>query len=195
MGRKPQSNLMSRRTERPYKADGVGELAPHSEARCSGPEVNGPVVQGKFTSLLREIWAPGSPATAGAPVREDRRVSSEVSRGHSTGDHEPGAVQARGNEETGRTHDPGRAELGRQTRPARVLSRSVDADWLSFGQRSSWQRQSAASSFGTARNRRTRTRMSGGVGGGGEIPPPTRFGIKHLHDMDIIQTEHKTLWR
>ena len=52
---------------------------------------------------------------------------------------------------------------------------SVDAGWLSYGRRSSWQRKSAASSFGTARNRRTRTRMSGGVGGGGEIPPPTRL--------------------
>jgi hypothetical protein len=54
---------------------------------------------------------------------------------------------------------------------------SVDAGWLSYGRRSSWQRKSAASSFGSARNRRTRTRMSGGVGGGGEIPPPTRFDV------------------
>jgi hypothetical protein len=61
---------------------------------------------------------------------------------------------------------------------------SVDAGWLSYGRRSSWQRKSPASSFGTARNRRTRTRMSGGVGGGGEIPPPTRFVSPSLDHGD-----------
>src|SRR5437899_7772101 len=40
-----RSKLMSRRTERPYKVDGAGELAPHSAARCSTPEINGPAVQ------------------------------------------------------------------------------------------------------------------------------------------------------
>src|SRR6266566_312281 len=30
-----RSKLMSRRTERPYKVDGAGELARHSAARCS----------------------------------------------------------------------------------------------------------------------------------------------------------------
>ncbi len=83
-------------------------------------------------------------------------------------------IERQAKEETGRAHDPGRAELGRQTRPARVLSRSLDADRLSFGQRSSWQRQRAASSFGTARNRRTRIRMSGGVGGGDPPGDPIR---------------------
>src|SRR5882724_6527849 len=40
-----RSTLMSRRTERPYKVDGTGELAPHSATQCSVPEINGPVVQ------------------------------------------------------------------------------------------------------------------------------------------------------
>src|SRR5262245_1879044 len=75
---------MSRRTERPYKADGTDKLAPHSKAPCSVPEVNGPVAQPEFTSLLREICAPSPPATEGAAVREDRRASPEVSRGHSS---------------------------------------------------------------------------------------------------------------
>jgi hypothetical protein len=35
--------------------------------------------------------------------------------------------------------------------------------------------ESAAESFGTARNRRTRTRMSGGVGAGRAILPATRL--------------------
>src|SRR5262252_934939 len=65
------SKLMSRRTERPYKVDGTGELARHSAARCSVPEINGPVVQQEFTSLLRETCSPGSPATAGAQVSND----------------------------------------------------------------------------------------------------------------------------
>ena len=179
-----RSKRMSRRTERPYQVDGVGKLAPHSAALSSAPEINGPVVPREFTFLLREICARGLPATAGTGVSNGPRAGAEVSRGRSTGDHEPGAVTARENEETGRTHDPGRAELGRQTRPVRVLSRSVDADRLSFGQRSSWQRKSAASSFGSARNRRTRTRMSGGVGAGGEIPPATRLGDLFMLPVD-----------
>jgi hypothetical protein len=140
----------------------------------------------EFTFLLREICARGSPETAGTVASNGQRLGAEVSRGRSTGVHEPGAMEARANEETGRTHDPGRAELGRQTRPVRVLSRSVDADRLSFGQRSSWQRKSAASSFGSARNRRTRTRMSGGVGAGGEIPPATRLSESDIPPFSSI---------
>src|SRR5437762_10795682 len=34
-----RSKLMSRRTERPYKVDGAGELARHSAARRSTPEI------------------------------------------------------------------------------------------------------------------------------------------------------------
>src|SRR5215510_13553910 len=75
---------MSRRTERPYKADGTDKLAQHSKAPCSVPEVNGSVAQQEFTSLLREICAPSPPATAGAALREDRREGTEVSRGHSS---------------------------------------------------------------------------------------------------------------
>src|SRR5213596_3083473 len=60
-----RSKLMSRRTERPYKVDGTGELAPHSAARCSVPEINGPAVQRKFASLLREACSPSPSATAG----------------------------------------------------------------------------------------------------------------------------------
>src|SRR5512137_2709860 len=61
-----RSKLMSRRTERPYKVDGAGKLAPHSAARCSAPEINGPGVQQEFTFLLRETCSPGPSATAGA---------------------------------------------------------------------------------------------------------------------------------
>src|ERR1043165_4655685 len=63
-----RSKLMSRRIERPYKVDGAGELARHSAARCSTPEINGPVVQQEFTSLLRETCGTGStgqPSSAG----------------------------------------------------------------------------------------------------------------------------------
>ena len=90
MGRKPQSKLMSRRTERSYQADGADKLAPHSQVRCSTPEVNDPAAQQEFTFLLREIWASGTAATPGAAIREGRCGSAEVSRGHSTESHEPG---------------------------------------------------------------------------------------------------------
>jgi hypothetical protein len=75
---------MSRRTERPYKVDGAGELARHSAARCSAPEINGPVVQQEFTSLLRETCNPSPPATAGAELSNDPGAVAGVSRGHSS---------------------------------------------------------------------------------------------------------------
>src|SRR5215471_8514466 len=108
-----RSKLMSRRTERPYKVDGMGRLAQHSEARCSVPEINGPAVQQEFTSLLRETCSPGPPETVGAPVSNEWRPGTGVSRGRSTESNELG--------KTGRTHNSGRAELGRQTRPSVVL--------------------------------------------------------------------------
>ena len=111
------SKLMSRRTERPYKVDGTGELALHSAAPRSVPEINGPVVQQEFTSLLREACSRAPSATAGAVVSNDPRAMAGVSKGRSTESNEPE------NEETGRTHNSGRAELGRQTRPSVVLFR------------------------------------------------------------------------
>ena len=113
------SKLMSRRTERPYKVDGTGELAQHSTARCSVPEINGPVVQSRlagFTSLLREACNPSLSATTGAVLSNELRAGAGVSRGRSTGSNEP-------ENETGWTHNLGRAELGRQTRPSVVLFR------------------------------------------------------------------------
>ena len=101
-----RSKLMSRRTERPYQVDGAGRLAPHSEARCSAPEINGPAVQREFTSLLRETCSPIPPGTAGAVVSNGCRGTTGVSRGRSTESNEPGTP--------GWTHNSGRAELGRQ---------------------------------------------------------------------------------
>jgi len=97
---------MSRRTERPYKVDGAGELARHSAARCSAPEINGPVVQQEFTFLLRETCSRAPSETAGAVVSNDPRAIAGVSRGNSTEGNEPG--------KPGRSHNSGRAELGRQ---------------------------------------------------------------------------------
>ena len=77
---------MSRRTERPYKVDGAGELAPRSAAQRSAPEINGPVVQQEFTSLLRETCS-SSPSTAvGAEASNGPRATAGVSRGHSSED-------------------------------------------------------------------------------------------------------------
>src|SRR5512135_3163319 len=85
-----RSKPMSRRTERPYKVDGADKLARHSAVRCSAPEINGPVVQREFTSLLRETCGPAPPATAGAMVSNGRRRTTGVSRGRSTESNEPG---------------------------------------------------------------------------------------------------------
>src|SRR5262252_7546350 len=85
-----RSKLMSRRTERPYKVDGVGEHAPQGAAPCSAPEINGPVVQRKFTSLLREACNPSPPATVGTAASNGPRAGTGVSRGHSTESNEPG---------------------------------------------------------------------------------------------------------
>ena len=122
---------MSRRTERPYKVDGADKLARHSAVRCSAPEINGPVVPREFTFLLRETCNPSSSATAGATASNDRRAATGVSRGRSTESNEPGAGQWPAIA-TGGPHNSGRAELGRQTRPLVVLSRSDEADWLSY---------------------------------------------------------------
>ena len=116
-----RSKLMSRRTERPYKVDGTGEMARHSAARCSVPEINGPIVQQEFTSLLRETCNPSLSATTGLAASNGSQAGAGVSRGHRTGSNEP-------DNNTGRTHNSGRAELGRQTRPSVVLSRSDDAE-------------------------------------------------------------------
>ena len=97
---------MSRRTERPYQVDGADKLARHSVVRCSAPEINGPVVQQEFTSLLRETCKRAPSETAGARVSNDPRAFAGVSRGHSTESNEPG--------NTGGPHNSGRAELGRQ---------------------------------------------------------------------------------
>src|SRR4029077_16920381 len=79
-----RSKLMSRRTERPYKVDGAGELARHSAAQRSAPEINGPVVQQEFTFLLRETCSVSPSATAGAAASNGRRAGTGVSRGHSS---------------------------------------------------------------------------------------------------------------
>src|SRR5208283_194608 len=144
--------------------------------RCSAPEINGPVVQREFTFLLREACSPSLSATTGLAASNGAQAGTGVSRGRSTESNEPD------NEETGGAHNSERAELGRQTRPSVVLSRSDEADRPSSGQRSLWQRKSAAPSRWTARNRRTRTRMYGGVGGGRGNPPadPIEHDVTHL---------------
>src|ERR1039457_6893813 len=71
------------------RVDGTDKLAPHSTVRCSAPEINGPVVQREFTSLLRETCRPSPSATAGAAASNDPRAGTGVSRGRSTESNEP----------------------------------------------------------------------------------------------------------
>ena len=91
-----RSKLMSRRTERPYKVDGADKLARHSAVRCSAPEINGPVVQRDFTSLLRETCQRAPSATAGARVSNGPRAFAGVSRGRSTESNEPDTKRPEG---------------------------------------------------------------------------------------------------
>jgi len=121
------SKLMSRRTERPYKVDGTGKLARHSAAPCSVPEINGPVVQQKFTSLLKETSRPSSPLKAGALASNDPRAMRGVSRGHSTESNEPG--------NTGRTHNSGRAELVSRGSTATALPETMKPSGRVIAQR------------------------------------------------------------
>ena len=73
--------------------------------------------------------------------------------------------------------------LAGRTRPSVVLSRGDEADWLSPGQRSLWQRKSGCSIRQDCQEPRwlSGTRMSGGVGGGGRNPPadPIRPPVYH----------------
>ena len=100
-GKEAEVKTVSRRTETSSQADGAGELAPHSEARCSTPEVKGAVVQTELMSLLREICPPSPMATSGAVSSNGVREGAEVSRGRSTGGNEPA-------EDAGGSHEPGK---------------------------------------------------------------------------------------
>jgi hypothetical protein len=136
---------MSRRIERPYQVDGTDKLAPHSAVRCSVPEINGPVVQQEFTSLLRETCGPSLSATpsnreqaAGATVSNDRRAGQESAEAVV-----PGAT-SRKTTPDGLTTREGLNLAGRHDHRW-SCSGSVEADRLSYWQRPSWQRKSAAS--------------------------------------------------
>ena len=134
-----RSKLMSRRTERPYKVDGAGELAPHSAARRSAPEINGPVVQQKFTFLLRETCNPGLSATTGLAASNGAQAGAGVSRGHSTERYEPATKRP-----DGLTTREG-LNLASRHDHRWSCSGSDEVDWPSYRQRPSWQRKSAAS--------------------------------------------------
>ena len=128
---------MSRRTERPYKVDGVGKLAPHSAAPCLAPEINGPVVQQEFTFLLRETCSPSLPQTAGAVASNGPRAGAGVSRGRSTESHEPG--------KTGGSHNSGRAEPVSRGSTAKVLPVTTKPNGRVIAQRL-WQLEHGTSS-------------------------------------------------
>ncbi len=133
-------------------------MARHSAARCSTPEINAPAVQQKFTFLLRETCSRALSATAGAVVSNGHRAVAGVSRSRSTESNEPE------NDETGRPHNSGRAELGRQNTTIGGLDPgALKPTGRAPGSDHRGRERVAALSVRTARNRRTRTRMYGGV--------------------------------
>ena len=104
-------------------------------------------------------------ATAGAAVSNGRRAGAGVSRGRSTREQRAG-------EHPGGSHNSGRAELGRQnTTIGGLVPGAMKPIGRALGSDHRGRERVAALSVRTARNRRTRTRMSGGVGGGGRNPP------------------------
>ena len=132
-----RSKLMSRRTERPYKVDGVGKHAPQGAAPCSAPEINGPVVQREFTFLLREACSPSPSATTGAAASNGPRAGTGVSRGRSTEGNEPG--------QPGRPHNSGRAEPVSRGSTASALPVTTKPNGRVIAQRL-WQLEQGASS-------------------------------------------------
>src|SRR3974390_3207365 len=170
---------MSRRTERPYQVDGVGEHAPQGAAPCSTPEINGPVVPREFTFLLRETCGSAPPETVGTGVSNGRGRSAGVSRGRSTERNEPGTP--------GGSHNSGRAELGRQnTTIGGLVPGALKPIGRALGSDHRGRERVAALSVRTARNRRTRTRMSGGVGGGGGKPPADPIRPLRAHVVESV---------
>ena len=121
----------------------------------------------------------GTAVTPGTAIREGRCGSTGVSRGHSTGSHEPvntpeGLTTREGLNLAGR-HDHRWSCPGALTPTGRAT-----------GSDHRGRERVAALSVRTARNRRTRTRMSGGVGGGGRNPPADpirRFDYHGCHEV------------
>ena len=169
-----RSKRMSRRTERPYKVDGAGKLAPHSTAPGSAPEINGPVVQREFPSLLREACNPSPSATAGAAASNGCRAGTGVSRGHSTESNEPATKRPEGLTTREALNLAGRHDHRWS------CSRCDDADRPSTGQRSSWQRKSGCSIRQDCQEPPDADPHVRWCGGRGEQSrPPTRLGFAY----------------
>ncbi len=129
----------------------------------------GPAVPREFGSLLRETCGSAPPQTAGTAARNGHRRTAGVSRGRSTERHEPGTP--------GGPHHSGRAELGRQhTTLDGLVPGALTPKGRALSRDHRGRERGAALSVRTARNRRTRTRMSGGVGAGGRKPPADPIG-------------------
>jgi len=164
----------ARASPRPYKVDGTGKLARHSAARCSAPEINGPVVQQKFTFLLRETCNRVPPATAGATVSNGRRGAQESA--------EAVVPRATSRGTPGGSHNLGRAELGGQnTTSGGLVPGVMKPTGRASGSDHRGRERVLLLSARTVRNRRTRTRMYGGVGARRGNPPGDPIGPVSCH--------------
>ena len=112
----------------------------------------------------------GRPAVAARRQRRERRPAMAAERVQESA--EAVVPRATSREHTGGTHNSGRAELGRQnTTIGGLVPGAMKPTGRALGSDHRGRERVAALSVRTARNRRTRTRMSGGVGGGGSNPP------------------------
>ena len=124
----------------------------------------------------------GRPAIAPRRQRRERGSAMAVERVQESAEAVVPRATSRGT--PGGTHNSGRAELGRQnTTIGGLVPGAMKPTGRALGSDHRGRERVAALSVRTARNRRTRTRMSGGVGGGREIPPPTRFGVSFMREI------------
>ena len=169
-GKEAAVKPVSRRTEMPFQADGAGKLAQHSNTRCSTPEVNGAVAQAEFASLLREVCSPGPAIASGAASSNGRRAGAEVSRGHSTESHEPGAVRpVETKKPDGLTTREG-LNLAGSGDPGWTGTR-VDAEWPSWVQSHRGRDRALRYPSGLSGTAGRGPACPGGVGAGGSNPP------------------------
>ena len=156
----------------------MGEHAPQGAAPCSAPEINGPVVQREFTSLLRETCSPSPSVTVGAVARNGCRAGAGVSRGRSTESHEPGTP--------GGSHNSGRAELGRQNTTSGGLVpgalKPMAEHWAAITMaEKEWLRYPTGLPGTAVRGPACTVVWEAGGAIPGAIPPPTRLALIYIH--------------
>src|SRR5512143_2658061 len=132
--------------------------------------------------LCSESSRPYSGRPVGLPRRQRRERWSVMAVGGLQESAEAVVPRATSRERPEGLTNSGRAELGRQnTTIGGLVPGAMTPIGRALGSDHRGREIVAALSVRTARNRRTRTRMSGGVGGGGSNPPADPIGQSLFH--------------